>query len=77
MPISADPFRVEDLDPDRLAANLVEIEETIRILDSLLADPNVGKQERAEYEVRRRREDETLTLTKELLRRRRIYDAGQ
>lgn len=71
MAISPDLFKVEDLDLDRLNANLVELDETLKILDLQLQRDDLTETERVVYEARRESDRDMRTLTEKLIERKR------
>ena len=71
MALSPDLFRVEDLDLDRLYANLSEYDQTIRIVEGQLERDDLHEWERAQFAGRLQSETDMRKLTEQLIEKKR------
>jgi len=73
MAINADIFPLEDLVLDRLYANLVESEDTVRLLETLVGPGRSDwtQEELNQYEARLAEEQDKVELLRELISRKR------
>ena len=74
MAIDPELFPVENLDLDRLYANLVESESTVETCESMLTQ-ELHPDERSQWAARLASEKDMVELLKELIKRKRLADA--
>jgi hypothetical protein len=76
MAIDPDLFPVENLDLDRLYANLIETESTIETAEAMLTQ-DIPEEERSQWLARLASDKDMVVLLKELIKRKRLANVKE